>query len=147
MTDTNTRRTMIARRHGWEGASPALLARVFNVSVQRATAICRERCAACGRPICGHTDAEWTGAAPAMPAEFARAYAEAGYMPASEYVRHRIQHHSRPSFSTADRDGGCGARAASCVNAATVAGRSFEAAKPGNVAPIPQDSLWQPEGA
>jgi hypothetical protein len=55
----NTRRVMVARHHGWEGASPGLLARVFGVSVQRATAICAERCGACGRAICGCTDAAW----------------------------------------------------------------------------------------
>lgn len=58
---TNTRRVMVERRHGWEGASPALLAHVFNVSVQRATAICAERCARCNQPICGHRDDEWAG--------------------------------------------------------------------------------------
>lgn len=143
---TNTRRVMVERRHGWEGASPALLARVFNVSVQRATAICQERCAACGLPICGHRDDEWSGAFAEMPAEFARAYAEAGIMPVSEYVRRSgaNQHDSRPPIPTGDRDGAGKARAASCVNAAVEPG-CVVAVKPGNVAPIPQDSLWQPE--
>lgn len=139
MTDTNARRTMVSRHHGWEGASPALLARVFNVSVQSAAAICEERCAACGRPICGHSDAEWTGDVNAMPAEFARAYADAGIMPVPEYVRRSgaDQHDSRPSIPTGDRDG---------TGAALAASQDVNA-KPGNVAPIPQDSLWQPEGA
>lgn len=64
MIDTNTRRVMVARHHGWEGASPSLLAKVFGMSPQRATAILRERCAACGRPICGCTDDQWKGQAP-----------------------------------------------------------------------------------
>ncbi|WP_447724583.1 hypothetical protein [Sphingomonas koreensis] len=58
---TNTRRVMVARHHGWEGASPALLAHVFNVSVKRAAAITAECCATCGRPICGCTDDQWSG--------------------------------------------------------------------------------------
>lgn len=60
---TNTRRVMVERRHGWEGASPALLARVFGVSFQRTTAITEERCAVCQLPICGHRDDEWAGQA------------------------------------------------------------------------------------
>lgn len=60
----NTRRVIVERCHGWEAASPALLARVFGLTVQRATAITNERCAACGLPICGHSDAEWEGRTP-----------------------------------------------------------------------------------
>ncbi len=57
----NTRRVMARRHHGWEGASPGLLARIFGVSVQQATAIVAQRCATCGKPICGCSDAAWSG--------------------------------------------------------------------------------------
>ena len=57
----NTRRTIVERHKGWESASPALLARVFDTTPQQITAICRERCAVCGLAICGHSDAEWGG--------------------------------------------------------------------------------------
>lgn len=57
----NTRRVMARRHHGWEGASAGLLARIFGVSVQQATAIVAQRCASCGKPICGCSDAAWSG--------------------------------------------------------------------------------------
>ncbi|ODP39278.1 hypothetical protein [Sphingomonas turrisvirgatae] len=105
--NTNTLRTMVERHHGWEGASPGLLGKVFGVSTQRATAIVQERCAVCDKPICGHRDDEWAG----------------------------NHSNTRPSISTADHDGGCEAQAAlSSVNAATAAGCDMTVAKPGNVA-------------
>lgn len=131
----NTRRVMCERRHGWEGASPALLARVFGVSVQCATAITNERCAVCHQPICGHRDDEWAGTTRSTtvtidtesePGAWDRFLRQCHGEPG--------QHESRPSIPTADRDGGCEARAASDVNAATVAGAFILVAKPGNVA-------------
>lgn len=101
----NTRRVIVERHHGWEGASPALLARVFNISVQRATAICQERCAACGKPICGCTDDQWSGPSNAPPSPL-----------------------------TGDRDGVGNARAASRDVNAGMARGSFWPAKLGNVA-------------
>ncbi len=144
----NTRRVMVRRHHGWEGASPALLAHVFGVSVQRATAITNERCAKCNQPICGHRDDEWAGDTWSSERAAARALTDAGIMPVSEYVRRfgADQHDSRPSISTGDRDGAGNARAASDVNAVTER-EAMTAVKPGNVAPIPQDSLWQPVSA
>lgn len=55
------RRIMARRHHGWEGASIGLLARLFGVSVQHATAIVAQRCASCGKSICGCSDAAWSG--------------------------------------------------------------------------------------
>lgn len=55
----NTRRVMVRRHHGWEGASTGLLARIFGVSVQQASAIVAQRCSTCGKLICGCTDADW----------------------------------------------------------------------------------------
>lgn len=60
----NDRRTIIERHHGWESASPALLARVFKTTPQNITAILRDHCAACGRHICGHSDAVFSGVIP-----------------------------------------------------------------------------------
>ena len=57
----HTRRVMARRHHGWEGASAGLLARIFSVSVQQATAIVAQRCATCGKSICGCSDAAWSG--------------------------------------------------------------------------------------
>lgn len=133
---TNTRRVMIQRHHGWEGASAALLAHVFDVTVQHATAICAERCAGCGRPICGCPDHVWSGS------ELSRAPVASGAQLGG--VHDVPASYSRPSIPAGDRDGAGNARAASDVNAATVAGKALVAVKPGNVAPIPQDSLWQP---
>lgn len=95
---------MVERRHGWEGASPALLARVFSVSVEQSADIVQETCAMCGRAICGCRDDQWSGST-----------------------------NSRPSLSTGDRDGAGNARAASDVNAVTER-EAMTAAKPGNVA-------------
>jgi hypothetical protein len=57
----NDQRVIVERHHGWEGASPSLLARVFGTSPQRITAIVTRTCAVCGKPICGHRDDEWSG--------------------------------------------------------------------------------------
>jgi hypothetical protein len=136
MTDTNTRRVMVERRHGWEGASPALLARVFNVSVQRATAITNERCAACGQPICGHRDDEWAGQTPkatvtidteSEPGAWDRFLRQCHGEPGQHQ-------NSCPPIPTGDRDGTGPAQAASCVNAAAMAGNGVIAAKSGPVA-------------
>lgn len=59
--NTNTQRVIAERHHGWEGASPGLLARVFDTTPQRITAIIARTCAACGKPIRGHRDDEWSG--------------------------------------------------------------------------------------
>lgn len=58
----NTRRVIAERTHGWEGASAGLLAKVFNTSPQHIASVASARCAACDRPICGCTDADWAGA-------------------------------------------------------------------------------------
>ncbi len=58
---TNTQRTIVARHHGWEGASPGLLAKVFETTPQHITAIVAQTCATCGRPICGCRDDQWRG--------------------------------------------------------------------------------------
>jgi hypothetical protein len=138
MIDTHTRRVMIERRHGWESASPALLARAFNVSVQRATAICRERCATCGQPICGHTDAEWQGLARSAtvtidtespPGAWDRFFRQCHGEPG--------QHDSRPPIPTGDRDGtGTALAASQGVNAEAVRD-AIDAAKSGPVATSP----------
>jgi len=60
----NDQRVIVERHHGWEGASPSLLARVFDTTPQRITKIIAKTCAACGKPICGHRDDEWLGAIP-----------------------------------------------------------------------------------
>lgn len=59
----NTRRVIVERTHGWEGASAGLLARVFDTSPQGIASIAAHRCASCGRAICGCTDAAWAGGA------------------------------------------------------------------------------------
>lgn len=64
MTDINTQRVIVERHHGWEGASPSLLARVFGTTPQRITAICAQTCAGCGRHICGCPDPVWSGVLP-----------------------------------------------------------------------------------
>ena len=74
-----------------------------------------------------------------MPAEFARAYADAGIMPVSEYVRRSgaDQHDSRPPIPTGDRDGtGTALAASQGVNAEAVRD-AIVAAKPGSVATSP----------
>lgn len=58
----NTRRVIAERTHGWEGASAGLLAKVFNTTPQHIASVSSARCAACGRAICGCTDAAWAGA-------------------------------------------------------------------------------------
>lgn len=139
MTDTHTRRVMIERRHGWEGASPALLARVFGLNVARVVAITDERCAICRLPICGHTDAEWAGATTATatvtidtespPGAWDRFFRQCHGEPG--------QHDSRPPIPTGDRDGTGIALAASLgVNAEAVRD-AIVAAKSGSVATSP----------
>ena len=59
---TNAQRVIVERHHGWEGASPSLLARVFDTTPQRITSIIAQKCAVCDQPICGHRDDEWSGA-------------------------------------------------------------------------------------
>lgn len=62
--DTNDQRVIVERHHGWEGASPALLARVFGTTPQRITAIAAKTCAGCGRHICGCPDPIYSGVIP-----------------------------------------------------------------------------------
>lgn len=88
----NTRRVMARRHHGWEGASPGLLARIFGVSVQQATAIVAQRCATCGKSICGCTDAAWSG--PRIAPRYAEQFTTAPH-PST----HRIQCGQRRPFS------------------------------------------------
>jgi hypothetical protein len=87
---TNTRRVMVERHHGWEGASPGLLGHVFGISTQQATAITNERCAACNLPICGHSDAQWSGH-PASPTIIIDTASEPG-----SYDRYFRQCHGEP---------------------------------------------------
>ena len=75
--NTNTQRVIVERNHGWEGASPSLLARVFGTSPQRITAIVAKTCAVCGKPICGHRDDEWWGE-PSLSDGLANAVAPSG---------------------------------------------------------------------
>lgn len=56
----NTRRVIVERTHGWEGASAGLLARVFDTTPQHIASIAKDRCASCGATICGCTDAAWS---------------------------------------------------------------------------------------
>jgi hypothetical protein len=62
---TDDERVVIARHHGWEGASPSLLAKVFDTSHQHITAICAKSCKGCGMHICGCPDAVFAGVVPA----------------------------------------------------------------------------------
>lgn len=131
----NTRRVIVARRHGWEGASPALLARVFGTTVQRASEISKERCAVCDLPICGHTNDEWSGAPRSATVTIDTASEPGAWDRYFKQVHGEQGQHSnpRPSLATGDRDGAGNARAAFDVNAVTER-EAMTAAKPGNVA-------------
>lgn len=77
---TNTQRVIVERHHGWEGASPSLLARVFDTAHQHISAIVAKSCAGCGRHICGCPDPIYSGVIPSdgPPVAPSRAAVEVG---------------------------------------------------------------------
>lgn len=60
---TGERRVIIERRHGWESATPALLAKVFDTTPQHITTVAAAVCASCGARICGCSDTAWSARA------------------------------------------------------------------------------------
>lgn len=101
----NDRRVMTERHHGWESASPSLLARVFGTTPQHVTAIVAKGCAVCGKPICGHRDDEWAGIIPSdgnsiavAPSGVVNGSGGAGFSPGTPAVIARAddRHGARP---------------------------------------------------